>query len=313
MPIFRSLKTKFVFGLSLLLILIFIGPILSNILSIRTRLRNSANQEVKAFSQLASRTFIEAYSRYYPSGFGKLKEIVYDIWELSPNISRIRLVDMEGRVRLDTEDLAIKELAGLDTITSSILEKARKPDSSFIYKDGKEGIIDQIIYPFIDEWGRHEYSLIYSVSYSIIEKEITQTIIRTALGTVILLVLSIALVNLLILQITKPLAELEEGTKIVGKGNLGYRLKVKTGDEIEQLADEFNKMTERLNESMSKLEEAKESLEVKVHERTKELQKRIDELEKFHKVTVGRELKMMELKDEVERLKEELEKCQKNK
>ena len=39
------------------------------------------------------------------------------------------------------------------------------------------------------------------------------------------------------------------------------------------------------------LEEEKELLDEKVKERTKELQARIDELERFHRLTVGRELK----------------------
>jgi hypothetical protein len=56
------------------------------------------------------------------------------------------------------------------------------------------------------------------------------------------------------------------------------------------------------------LEEERASLEEKVKERTRELQERLAELERFHKLTVGRELKMMELKKEIETLKKELEK-----
>jgi C4-dicarboxylate-specific signal transduction histidine kinase len=47
------------------------------------------------------------------------------------------------------------------------------------------------------------------------------------------------------------------------------------------------------------LSELAGSLEGKVKERTAELQKRIDELEKFHQLTVGRELKMIELKEKI--------------
>jgi C4-dicarboxylate-specific signal transduction histidine kinase len=47
------------------------------------------------------------------------------------------------------------------------------------------------------------------------------------------------------------------------------------------------------------LSELAGSLEEKVEERTAELQKRIDELEKFHQLTVGRELKMIELKEKI--------------
>lgn len=49
-----------------------------------------------------------------------------------------------------------------------------------------------------------------------------------------------------------------------------------------------------------------ENLEKKVKERTKELQERVEELERFHKLTVGRELKMVELKKEAQRLKKEI-------
>lgn len=55
---------------------------------------------------------------------------------------------------------------------------------------------------------------------------------------------------------------------------------------------------------ITELKELQESLEKKVKQRTKELQERIDELERFRKLTEGRELRMVELKEEIERLKE---------
>jgi len=60
---------------------------------------------------------------------------------------------------------------------------------------------------------------------------------------------------------------------------------------------------------------AKEILEDKVKERTKELQtayedikKRKEDLEKFYKLTVGRELRMIELKKEIKELEEKIKK-----
>ena len=57
---------------------------------------------------------------------------------------------------------------------------------------------------------------------------------------------------------------LREGVERIGTGDLSYRLDLKTGDEIEVLADEFNKMTSRLRESYANLEH-------KVEDRTREL------------------------------------------
>lgn len=64
--------------------------------------------------------------------------------------------------------------------------------------------------------------------------------------------------------IVKPLKGLQQGARLIGYGNLDHRLCIKTGDEIEELADEFNEMVIKLKASYS-------GLEAKVAERTKEL------------------------------------------
>ncbi|MBU0476561.1 hypothetical protein KKB68_00935 [Patescibacteria group bacterium] len=51
------------------------------------------------------------------------------------------------------------------------------------------------------------------------------------------------------------------------------------------------------------LEELAEDLEGQMEKRTEELQTKIKELERFQKMVVGRELKMIELKKEIEELK----------
>lgn len=52
----------------------------------------------------------------------------------------------------------------------------------------------------------------------------------------------------------------------------------------------------------------RKELEEKIKETTKNLQNRIEELEHFHKLTVGRELRIIELKEELEKLKKESKK-----
>lgn len=54
---------------------------------------------------------------------------------------------------------------------------------------------------------------------------------------------------------------------------------------------------------IAELKKLQEEMEEKVKERTRELREKIEELEKFHKLAVGRELKMMGLKKEIEKLK----------
>ena len=65
-------------------------------------------------------------------------------------------------------------------------------------------------------------------------------------------------------RILRPLETLRQGVTRIGQGDLAFRLKVETGDEIETLADEFNRMSARLQEAYAGLEQ-------KVAERTREL------------------------------------------
>jgi DNA polymerase-3 subunit epsilon len=55
--------------------------------------------------------------------------------------------------------------------------------------------------------------------------------------------------------ITKPIMKIKNGAEIISHINLGYRLKVDTGDELEQLSNEFNHMAESLQGAYGELEE----------------------------------------------------------
>jgi hypothetical protein len=74
------------------------------------------------------------------------------------------------------------------------------------------------------------------------------------------------------------------------------------------LAEARDVLEIRVRARTKELQELVERQEEIIKERTKELQEKIAELEKFQKLAVGRELKMIELKQEIERLKKELEK-----
>ena len=51
-----------------------------------------------------------------------------------------------------------------------------------------------------------------------------------------------------------PIQALREGAAQIGAGNLEQRISIKTGDELELLADQFNDMAGRLEESYADLE-----------------------------------------------------------
>ncbi len=100
-----------------------------------------------------------------------------------------------------------------------------------------------------------------------------------------------------------------------------------TSHSVGEFADMLRTNEKRLRQEKEKAKETGKVLEVKVKARTKELQelaerreeiiedrtrelkRKLEELEKFRRLVVGREMKMMELKKEIERLKKETEKA----
>jgi signal transduction histidine kinase len=78
-------------------------------------------------------------------------------------------------------------------------------------------------------------------------------------------------------RVVRPLQALREGVERISSGDLSSRLEIKTGDEIETLAEEFNKMTAHLKESQT-------GLERKVAERTHELTIANEKLEEASKL-----------------------------
>jgi signal transduction histidine kinase/HAMP domain-containing protein len=55
-------------------------------------------------------------------------------------------------------------------------------------------------------------------------------------------------------NMVRPIRTLDEGARRIGAGNLDQQIVVKTGDELEGLADQFNHMTRQLRESYAGLE-----------------------------------------------------------
>ncbi|MGH7845703.1 MAG: GAF domain-containing protein [Candidatus Binatia bacterium] len=71
-------------------------------------------------------------------------------------------------------------------------------------------------------------------------------------------------------RVVRPLRMLREGVERIASGDLSSRLEVKTGDEIEVLAEEFNNMTAQLQDSYANLER-------KVEDRTRELTESLEQ------------------------------------
>ena len=100
--------------------------------------------------------------------------------------------------------------------------------------------------------------------------KLNASIVRTGLLLLVGLVISAVAAFLLARGMVRPIRTLEEGAERIGAGELDQRIDVRTGDELEALADRFNRMTAQLRESYA-------GLERKVEERTRELKNSLDQ------------------------------------
>jgi signal transduction histidine kinase len=80
------------------------------------------------------------------------------------------------------------------------------------------------------------------------------------------LALAFAAAMFLARRMVVPIQALRSGAARLGSGDLGQRIAIKTGDEVEALADQFNDMAGRLQESYANLEQKVESRTLELSE-----------------------------------------------
>jgi signal transduction histidine kinase len=104
--------------------------------------------------------------------------------------------------------------------------------------------------------------------------EAQRPVINTGLRALALLVLGLLIAGgagaLMARRLVVPIRALQQGAERIGGGELHHRLAIRTGDELEALAEQFNR-------SAAALEESYAGLEQKVEERTAELRESLDQ------------------------------------
>lgn len=169
--------------------------------------------------------------------------------------------------------------------------------------------------------------LIAEVERSEIMTPLNQFEFRFFVSSIIVVVVGVLGTILLNSFLLRNLESIGKAAKKITEHDLTARATITSNDEIGKIAETFNAMIDsiekseselkkaqtelkgvnitlekRVKERTAELEKIRTSLEKAVAERTVELQQKVEELEKFKKLTVGRELKMVELKKEIEKL-----------
>ncbi len=192
----------------------------------------------------------------------------------SEDVTFLKLVKPNGEVYLASGNKEFEE--GLLTPELMNLEKQ-------VLKDGltsrSGGLIKLIITPV--KIGNDKWSLIMGLSLKQIEKA-KRTIIKENIvfGSTIFL-LGVLVSFFFARGMTRPIRQLVEGTKEIGKGNLDYRIEVKGLDELWDLANSFNDMAENLKTTTT----SRAQLAMEINER-KQAEESLRESEKKYRTLV---------------------------
>ena len=215
----------------------------------------------------------------------------------------VAVYNREGKIVASKKKIEIGEEISGDIMEELAKEKSALERSGYtkekeeIYNFYGPVLASEILAPVL---APEERELVGFVRVAIsLEKVRTQSREILILGlsiTTLVVFLGIFLLIFLAGNLIRPLDLLRKGTETVAKGDLDYRIKIKTGDETEQLAQGFNQMTESLKKSREELEKAKIDLE-----------QRVDELESFHKEVAKKTKDLKETREVLLNISEDAE------
>ena len=303
---FLSIKIKLMLPLLLILVIVFSA---SSIVIIQ-REYNSAKETLiqgsESYASLSILGIIRNFELYYESGFYKFVETIDEIVSLNNNLDKIQIVNVNGKILFDSDEIYSGKY------DEDINQERYLENQDLIIKAGlSESSTDEItektktfniIQPYIEEWGRHDYSVRYIISLSNLDemtKEMYTTVIIYSSGFTLI---SFFLVIFLISRfITLPIGKLRNSVIKMREGYLGYNVDIDSKDEIGELANTFNIMSKDLKKSRIELENYSKNLEKQVKERTKELHEKSKNLQITNKELNRAQKKLNEMNKYLEK------------
>jgi len=291
---FQSVKLKIFFPLLIILLVVFLTSSIVIIDRESKAAKDTIINTASSFSSLSAVHVINNYILYYESGFYKFTEIIDNLMKLNNNIVEIQIVDVNGKILFDSTEIINGKYD--DTTNgerslenATLIQRAGDPISS-LFLNEKIRRVD-IIEPYFDETGRHDYSVRYIFSLSSLDTMTQEMIITISLYSGIFVIVSFLLIFFLFNYfVSAPIGELTKSARHMSKGELGYEVTIKSKDEIGELATAFNMMSADLKGSRDELETYSKNLEKLVAERTKELEEKTKRLQQINQdLTVARE------------------------
>jgi len=266
----RSLKGRIVRSMVGVVVVSLVASGSALIMTKQRSLVRSMQGSARNFAALVALPLAAAVSDCRQTGDPALYRAVSRYARLNRHLVRVRVVDTAGRVLMDAEVQAGR--VSLKTCPLSGSPPRRVPldlrrlvggdalHAATITVPGK-GSFYRVVAPAVDAAGRHAYALVALFSYRQVNNELFRSGAVTAFFLICGLFLSYVVSVFLARPITQSVEELQRGVRRFSASRFDERVEVRSGDEIQDLAESFNAMADRLQASIRALEDAYARLE----------------------------------------------------
>jgi two-component system, NtrC family, sensor kinase len=283
-----SISTKLIASLLLVMLVIFALLGYLNIRLHRQHLEAATLANAERVSELIKRSTAYYMLRNDREG---LYHVIRSITD-DDGVIKVRILDQEGRVSYSTDPTEVSHVVDKSAEAcygchnqSQPLTRLNRPDRLRIYRSpGGERVLGVITpienQPSCSNAECHSHAasqqvlgvLDTNLSLATADKQLAVSSARTGAYTTAAM-LVVALLSWLFVWrvVDKPITALKQGTEHLSCGELGYQIKVRSEDEVGDLAHSFNDMSLQLRAANEQIMTWARTLEDRVEEKTREL------------------------------------------
>ncbi len=299
---FRSLKTKIIFSVIIVVVVIEGIFLYLNIKSLSQQMIDKTEEEAFNLSETIRLSIRYAMIKDRRDEY---QRIIDDVAQRK-GIVEVRIYNKAGEITVSSDrskvgtvvDMKAEACYGCHREDET---KVRLPSDSKtrVYHTDTQRLLG-LINPIYNEPSCHPCHsknvnvlgvLDTMISLEEFDKEKAQLYNRMILSGVISVVVLSVLSSLLLTRfVNRPIDKLLAATKTAALGNLDQTVNIKSHDELGELSNSFNNMITELKRSRDAIEEWTQTLEQRVQERTQELQQVQDQLIRAGKMAALGEL-----------------------
>jgi signal transduction histidine kinase len=253
-----SFRTKIILNINILLF-VFMMSLAWILVHLRAReLRSNIEKNGKIVASLTVGSLCDAYDNFYETGYYKFRQRVLSLLSIDKELERVAIFTVDGKKVFDSDEFKGRGVEPLEEDEKLALdERIKQVNPSFKYEGGQ---YYDVVYPYLEPWGWHRYSVRYYFTTEYIEKRLT--VLRFVIFSVTLIsVLLASIISHFQAQaVTKPLDTLTEAAKKITAGDFDAEIELAREDEIGILANALQEMVHRVKQDVKLLESQKQSL-----------------------------------------------------